>query len=108
MAVVGFWLVALLALVGAFTGLARRAPRWLWLTPLLLYLSVVFVNAETPRFRAPIDPFLIMLAALRAGRRGLDAARARLDARAPVGRDELAAPVTGGARQLVEMVQRGA
>jgi 4-amino-4-deoxy-L-arabinose transferase-like glycosyltransferase len=62
-AVLGFWLLALLAFAGAFTVGARRAPRWLWAVPLLLYLSVVFVNAETPRFRAPIDPFLIMLAA---------------------------------------------
>ncbi len=60
--VVCFWLVLLLAIIGAFTRLARRAPRWLWAVPILLYLSVVFVNAETPRFRAPIDPFLIMLA----------------------------------------------
>ena len=63
LAVVGFWLLALLAFAGAFTTAARRAPRWLWAAPLLLYLSVVFVNGETPRFRAPIDPFLIMLAA---------------------------------------------
>jgi 4-amino-4-deoxy-L-arabinose transferase-like glycosyltransferase len=61
--VVGFWLVLLLAVAGAFSSRARRAPAWLWAIPLLLYLSVVFVNAETPRFRAPIDPFLIMLAA---------------------------------------------
>jgi 4-amino-4-deoxy-L-arabinose transferase-like glycosyltransferase len=61
--VLGFWLLAALALLGAFTATARRAPRWLWITPLLLYLSVVFVNGETPRFRAPIDPFLILLAA---------------------------------------------
>ncbi len=58
-----FWLILLLAVAGAFTRTARAAPRWLWLAPLLLYLSVVFVNGETPRFRAPIDPFLIMLAA---------------------------------------------
>jgi 4-amino-4-deoxy-L-arabinose transferase-like glycosyltransferase len=61
--VVSFWLVLLLAVIGAFTRRARRAPRWLWAVPLLFYLSVVFINSETPRFRAPIDPFLIMLAA---------------------------------------------
>ncbi len=60
--VAAFWIVALLALVGVFTKLARAAPRWLWITPMLLFLSVVFINGETPRFRAPIDPFLIMLA----------------------------------------------
>jgi 4-amino-4-deoxy-L-arabinose transferase-like glycosyltransferase len=95
--VLGFWLVALLALVGAFTRAARRAPRWFWVTPLLLYLSVVFVNGETPRFRAPIDPFLIMLAgcavATAATRIWTTARRGRSDARTPVGGDELRAPV---------------
>jgi 4-amino-4-deoxy-L-arabinose transferase-like glycosyltransferase len=60
--VLSFWLVLLLAVTGASTRLARRAPRWLWAVPILFYLSIVFVNGETPRFRAPIDPFLIMLA----------------------------------------------
>jgi 4-amino-4-deoxy-L-arabinose transferase-like glycosyltransferase len=60
--VVGFWILCLLALAGAFTRLARRAPAWLWAVPLLLALSVVLVNAETPRFRAPVDPYLILLA----------------------------------------------
>ncbi|HWC85323.1 MAG TPA: glycosyltransferase family 39 protein [Solirubrobacteraceae bacterium] len=63
-----FWLMAALALLGAATGAARRAPRWLWLGPLLLYLSVVFVNAETPRFRAPIDSFVLLLASLAVAR----------------------------------------
>jgi 4-amino-4-deoxy-L-arabinose transferase-like glycosyltransferase len=61
--VASFWLLLLLAIAGAFTGLARRAPRWLWFIPALLFLSVVFVNGETPRFRAPLDPFLIMASA---------------------------------------------
>ena len=32
-------------------------------------LTIVFVNVETPRFRGPIDPFLVLLAgcALEAG-----------------------------------------
>jgi 4-amino-4-deoxy-L-arabinose transferase-like glycosyltransferase len=109
--VIGFWLVLVLAAVGAFTAAARRAPRWLWITPLLLYLSVVFVNAETPRFRAPIDPFLIMLAGC-ALATAFARARARLVARsdrgAPVGRDELGAPAAGSLSQLVEVVQGGA
>lgn len=60
--VIGFWILALLALGGAFTRAARRAPRWLWLVPLLLALTVVLVNAQTPRFREPLDPFVILLA----------------------------------------------
>jgi 4-amino-4-deoxy-L-arabinose transferase-like glycosyltransferase len=59
-----FWIIAALAIFGAFTKAARQAPRWLWLAPLLLYLSVVFANAQTPRFRAPLDPFVLLLAAL--------------------------------------------
>ena len=37
-----------------------------------MYLSVVFLVIETPRYRTPIDPFIVMLAALAlvsAGRR---------------------------------------
>jgi 4-amino-4-deoxy-L-arabinose transferase-like glycosyltransferase len=61
--VYSFWVVALLAAAGVFTRRARRAPDWLWAIPILLALSVMLVNAETPRFRSPIDPYLIMLAA---------------------------------------------
>ncbi len=61
--VIGFWILCLLALAGAFTRVVRRAPGWLWLTPVLLALSVVLVNAETPRFREPVDAFLLLPAA---------------------------------------------
>jgi hypothetical protein len=54
--------VLLLALVGAFTRRARRAPRWLWIVP-VLFLPAVLIDSFT-RYRAPIDAFLIMLAAL--------------------------------------------
>ena len=59
--VFSFWVLCLLALAGLFTKLVRRAPVWMWGIPLLLALSVVLVNMETPRFREPVDPFLIML-----------------------------------------------
>jgi 4-amino-4-deoxy-L-arabinose transferase-like glycosyltransferase len=61
-AVIAFWLLAPLALLGAFSRAARRTPRALWAVPLLGYLSIVFVTTETPRFRAAIEPFLILLA----------------------------------------------
>ena len=61
--VVGFWVVCLLALCGIATRAARAAPRWIWWLPVLYALTIVFVNVETPRFREPIDPFLILLAA---------------------------------------------
>ena len=67
-----FWLFAVLALAGAFTTAARRTPWFVWAFPALMYLSVVFLVIETPRYRTPMDPFIVMLAALAlvaAGRR---------------------------------------
>jgi 4-amino-4-deoxy-L-arabinose transferase-like glycosyltransferase len=97
--VVSFWILCLLALAGAFTKLARTAPKWIWVVPILLTLSVVLVNVETPRFRAPVDPFLILLAS---------AAIATLVAklrRAPVVGERRTA-VAARPAQLVEMVER--
>jgi hypothetical protein len=54
------WALAALALLGLPA--VRRMPR-AWLGPLALLVVTLLVNAETPRFRAPLDPFLIMLAA---------------------------------------------
>jgi 4-amino-4-deoxy-L-arabinose transferase-like glycosyltransferase len=62
--VYAFWIVAVLALVGAFTTRARRTPRFVWAFPVLLYLSVAFLVVETPRYRVGIDVFLVLLAAL--------------------------------------------
>jgi len=74
--VICFWVFALLALAGAFTKLARRTPLFVWMIPVLLYLSVVFLVVETPRYRTGIDPFIVMLAAL-ALRRALPGAGGR-------------------------------
>lgn len=87
--VISFWLLCLLALAGAFTQAARRAPRWLWLVPLLYALSIVFVNVETPRFRLPIDPFLILLAACAVGTAVARLSGAELG-RAPIRREHRA------------------
>jgi hypothetical protein len=62
--VICFWIYALLALIGAFDRRARAAPLWVWAVPLLMYLSVVFLVVETPRYRTALDPFFILLAAL--------------------------------------------
>jgi 4-amino-4-deoxy-L-arabinose transferase-like glycosyltransferase len=59
-----FWLFFVLAVIGAFDPRARAAPRWVWTVPLLMYLSVVFLVVETPRYRTALDPFFILLAAL--------------------------------------------
>ncbi len=60
--IISFWVLCALALVGCFTLASRRAPRWIWALPILYALSIVFVNVETPRFREPIDVFIVMLA----------------------------------------------
>jgi 4-amino-4-deoxy-L-arabinose transferase-like glycosyltransferase len=57
-----FWIFAAVALAGAFTAMARRAPWYVWAMPVLMFLSVVFLVVETPRYRTPIDPFLVLLA----------------------------------------------
>jgi 4-amino-4-deoxy-L-arabinose transferase-like glycosyltransferase len=62
--VVCFWIFGLLALAGACTAAARRTPWWVWAMPLLVYLGVVAMVFETPRYRTGIDPFVVMLAAL--------------------------------------------
>ncbi len=58
----GFYVLALLALAGAFTRAARAAPVWLWLGPVLLFASVIFAGSAI-RYRAPVEPFLALLAA---------------------------------------------
>jgi hypothetical protein len=57
-----------LALIGVALGNPRRAPPWLWAIPVLM-LSTILVLA-TNRFRSPIDPFIILLAALGLARLG--------------------------------------
>jgi 4-amino-4-deoxy-L-arabinose transferase-like glycosyltransferase len=75
--VVCFWLVGALALAGALlTRAGRRTPLPVVLVPALLYLSVVFLAFETPRYRTGIDPFVVLLAAV-ALVTGADALRSR-------------------------------
>ena len=62
-----FWLFAALALVGSLTASARRTPGFVWWVPGLMFLSVVFLVVETPRYRTAIDPFVILLAAMAIG-----------------------------------------
>jgi hypothetical protein len=51
-----------LAIAGMFTRAARRIPKVLWLIPFLLWLSEAPITTGTPRFRAVLDPFFILLA----------------------------------------------
>jgi 4-amino-4-deoxy-L-arabinose transferase-like glycosyltransferase len=78
-AVAGFAVVALLAFAGAFTRAVRVAPRSVWLVPAVLWLTVFVLAAN--RFRAPLEPFLIVLAAV-ALVSGRDHLTARLHLRA--------------------------
>ncbi len=59
---VNFWLVGLLALGALLTRRWRAAPWWLWFVPVVMLLPPLFV-ALLVRYRAPLDPFLIVLAA---------------------------------------------
>ena len=59
-----FYLLGALALVGAFLRAARQAAWWLWLVPILLWLSVAWLAAGRMRYRVPVDPFVIFLASL--------------------------------------------
>jgi hypothetical protein len=62
LAIYGFYPLGLLALAGIGTARVRRAPAWIWLLTVGLG-TTVFVTGFI-RFRSPIDPFLVMLAAL--------------------------------------------
>lgn len=55
--------LALLALaaLGLLAGALRRWPAGLWLAPVLLAL-VTLPTRGNPRFRAPIDPYLVLIA----------------------------------------------
>jgi hypothetical protein len=94
--IVCFWIVAGLALAGALTSRARRAPPYVWLVPALMFLSVVFLVVETPRYRTPIDPFLVLLAAA-ALATGWERVRGRLAQREPheIGHREVPASGSG-------------
>ncbi len=61
--VYAFWVLLALAIAGALTGAARRAPLALWGCPAVILLSTVFLEGLT-RYRAPADPFFLLLAAL--------------------------------------------
>jgi 4-amino-4-deoxy-L-arabinose transferase-like glycosyltransferase len=53
------WALLALAVLGA---VVARPPPWFWLFPLLLWLSVAIAIGAT-RYRTPVDPFLVLLAA---------------------------------------------
>ncbi len=99
--VYSFYALGLLAIAGLFTREVRRAPWWLWLMPVLWWLTIVPVNVETPRFREPLDPFLILLAGC-----AVSAAARLLLGGAPVRRGRRPAELARDEAQLVKVVKR--
>jgi hypothetical protein len=59
---VGFYVLAALAIAGAFTAEVRRVPNWLWLGPLAFFAAGA-LTAGLVRYRFPVDPFLVLAAA---------------------------------------------
>lgn len=55
------YLMTLLALVGIVLR-RREVPALVWMVPVLMLLSVAFIHGG-PRYRVPIDPFLVLFAA---------------------------------------------
>jgi 4-amino-4-deoxy-L-arabinose transferase-like glycosyltransferase len=101
--VYSFYVLCALSLLGLTTPAVRRGPKWLWAMPVLWWFSIVLINVETPRFREPIDPFLVLLAGC-----AVAAALGRLGSglrRAPV-RSGGRAPELAGDAESVEMVER--
>jgi 4-amino-4-deoxy-L-arabinose transferase-like glycosyltransferase len=64
LAVYTFWVTALLAIAGVLIGAGRRIPWSLWMVPVFLWLSEAPVTTGTPRFRAVLDPWFILLAGM--------------------------------------------
>lgn len=58
---VGVVVMFLLAGAGALMRRTRETPLFVWLVPVLLFVPVALFLA-TPRYRLPLDPFLLMLA----------------------------------------------
>ncbi len=56
------WGMFALALIGAFLPAARRAPFALWLTPILLFVFIIFTLPASIRYRASIEPYFVLLA----------------------------------------------
>jgi 4-amino-4-deoxy-L-arabinose transferase-like glycosyltransferase len=63
LALVAWYVLAIAAVAGLALGAGRGAPWWLWVVPLLLFVSVIAISSDL-RYRVPIEPFLIWPAAV--------------------------------------------
>jgi 4-amino-4-deoxy-L-arabinose transferase-like glycosyltransferase len=57
------YVVEVLAVAGAFTLRARQGHLWFWAIPVVMLATTILVQGA-PRFRLPVDPFLLALASL--------------------------------------------
>jgi hypothetical protein len=73
LSVYAFWVLALAAIAGACTRLARAPGFWFWGCALAMFLIALPVIGTT-RYRVPVDPWVVLLAAL-ALDRGLERLR---------------------------------
>lgn len=64
LAVLASYVVLAAAIVGAFLRRAREAPLALWLVPAGIYAFMVVTLPASIRYRASLEPFFILLAAL--------------------------------------------
>lgn len=60
-ATICWYVIVLAAIAGLVLGAMRDVPWWLWIAPVLLYLSVIWISGDV-RYRLPIEPFAIWLA----------------------------------------------
>ncbi len=60
--VIAFWALALVAMAATATAAARQIPEFIWLYVALLIASIIFV-AGSARYRAPLEPIVVLLAA---------------------------------------------
>lgn len=73
---IAFYLLASLFAFGLLTRSVHRTPLWLWLAGAVMLLPVLF-TATSLRIRAPVDPFIILIASA-----GISAAGSRVHTRA--------------------------
>ncbi|MBV8462734.1 MAG: hypothetical protein JO368_05535, partial [Acidimicrobiales bacterium] len=60
---VGWYVIGIAAVAGVFVRRARDVPLAVWLTP-LLFVLVTIPTLGTSRYRAPIEPFVVLLASV--------------------------------------------
>jgi 4-amino-4-deoxy-L-arabinose transferase-like glycosyltransferase len=66
LAIAAGYVVLALAIAGAFRRAARRIPFAIWAIPLTMYVLLVVPLPGSIRYRASLEPFFVMLAALAA------------------------------------------